>query len=96
MRTCWLVTYDVCDPKRLARVFKTLRGFGDHLQYSVFRCELSPSERVKLEAKLSPLLKHDEDQVLIINLGPAEGRARKAFTALGRPYTHPERHAIVV
>ncbi len=96
MRTCWLVTYDIADPKRLARVFKTLRGFGDHLQYSVFRCELSAAERVKLEAALSPIINHKEDQVLLVDIGPAEGRGQRAFTALGKAYTHPERHAIVV
>lgn len=96
MRTCYLVTYDICDPKRLAKVFKTMRGFGDHLQYSVFRCELSPAERVKLEAAVDPLLHHDEDQVLIIDIGPADGRSQRAFHALGRAYTHPERHVVVV
>ena len=36
------------------------------------------------------------DQVLIVDIGPAEGRAKGAFTALGIAYTHPERHAVVV
>lgn len=96
MRSCYLVTYDICDPKRLHRVYKMMRGFGDHLQYSVFRCELSRAERVKMVAALDPLIHHGEDQVLIVDIGPADGRSRKAFTALGRAYTHPERHAVVV
>ncbi|MBM4321458.1 MAG: CRISPR-associated endonuclease Cas2 [Deltaproteobacteria bacterium] len=96
MRTCYLVSYDICDPKRLARVYKAMRGFGDHLQLSVFRCELTPAERVKLEAKIEPLIHHGEDQVLIVDIGPADGRAQQAFAALGLAYTHAERHAVVI
>src|SRR5437870_5051974 len=46
MRTCYIVAYDIADPKRLQRVHRTMRGYGDPLQYSVFRCILSPSERI--------------------------------------------------
>ena len=47
MRTTYLVTYDICDDKRLAKVHKTMRGFGDHLQYSVFECQMTPTDLVK-------------------------------------------------
>ncbi len=46
MRTCYIVAYDMADPERLQRVHRTMRGYGDPLQYSVFRCMLSPSERI--------------------------------------------------
>ena len=52
MRQTYIISYDVSDPKRLRKVFKTLRGYGDHLQLSVFRCELSPKELVEVRAKL--------------------------------------------
>lgn len=41
MRASYLVCYDICDDKRLRKVFRTMRGFGDHLQYSVFECQLT-------------------------------------------------------
>lgn len=96
MRQAYIVSYDVSDPKRLRRVFKTLRGYGDHLQLSVFRCELTHRELVELRTKLDAHLHHLEDQVLFVDIGPAEGRARDAITSLGRDYTHPERHAVVI
>jgi CRISPR-associated protein Cas2 len=37
MRQAFVVSYDVCCPKRLRKVFRVLRGFGDHVQLSVFR-----------------------------------------------------------
>lgn len=96
MRAAYVVTYDISDPKRLRQVYRVLRGFGDHLQLSVFRCELTPTELILLRRALLDVIDRVEDQVLIIDLGPATGRAREAIAALGRPYTHPERHAVVV
>jgi len=61
----------------------------------VFRCELNPTEMVQLRDRLRDIINHAEDQVLFVDLGPAGGRARTCIKALGRPYTHPERHAIV-
>jgi len=40
MRSVYLVCYDVADDKRLRKTYKKMRGFGDPVQYSVFRCEL--------------------------------------------------------
>lgn len=96
MRNVFLVCYDVCDDKRLRRVYKAMRGYGDHLQFSVFRCELSSRERAEMIAELSPLIAHDKDQVLVIDIGPADGRASLVFHALGKPYVAPERHAVIV
>ena len=92
----YLVTYDVCHPKRLRRVFEVLRGFGDHLQYSVFRCDLSDRQRAAMVAVIDPLLDHDEDQVLVVDLGPVDGRASSCVYSLGRPYANPERRVIIV
>src|SRR5262249_30637126 len=63
-RTRYLVSYDVCDPKRLRKVARSLEGFGVRLQYSVFECPLDDLRLAKLKAELQPLLNHDEDQVL--------------------------------
>ena len=86
MRTTFLVCYDIADDKRLRRVFKTCYNFGDHLQFSVFECDLNPSERIELENALGEIIKQDEDQVLFVALGPAEGRGDRVITALGLPY----------
>ncbi|EMN95623.1 CRISPR-associated endoribonuclease Cas2-like protein, partial [Leptospira interrogans serovar Medanensis str. UT053] len=32
-----LVSYDIREPKRLRRVAKIMEGFGERIQYSVFR-----------------------------------------------------------
>mgnify|MGYP001101345336 CR=1 FL=1 len=96
MRSAYIVSYDIADPKRLKKVYKTMYGFGDHIQLSVFRCELSPAEKVRMLAKLNKLIHHDQDQILIIDLGPARGRAENCIDAIGKPYKPQERLAVVV
>ncbi|MES2570767.1 MAG: CRISPR-associated endonuclease Cas2, partial [Verrucomicrobiota bacterium] len=61
MRTSYIVTYDVADPKRLRKAFKTCKAYGTHLQLSVFECDLSEADFVKLKRELSEIIKHDED-----------------------------------
>jgi CRISPR-associated protein Cas2 len=59
-------------------------GFGDPLQYSVFHCSLSDVEKLKLVDTLSAIIHHAEDRVLIVDVGPVEGRAQLAYEFLGR------------
>ncbi len=96
MRQTYIVSYDISDPKRLRRVFKTMRGYGDHLQLSVFRCELSKRELVEVRTKLAAIIHHTEDQVLFVDVGPVLGRGSTSISAIGRVYTEPERSAVVV
>ncbi|MEY4580825.1 MAG: hypothetical protein RL701_5528 [Pseudomonadota bacterium] len=96
MRQAYVVSYDISNPKRLRRVYKTMLGYGEHLQLSVFRCELDKSELVELRAKLSKAIHHDEDQILFIDIGPVEGRGAGSINSLGRAYAPPERRVVVV
>ncbi len=96
MRQTYIVTYDVSDPKRLRKVFRLMKGYGDHVQLSVFRCELTPRRLVELRAALTREIHHDEDQVIFVDVGPEDGRAATAISAMGRAYRTPERSAIVV
>jgi CRISPR-associated protein Cas2 len=96
VRQSFLITYDISDPRRLRAVYKLMRGWGDHLQLSVFQCELNATERVELESGLSDIIQHDADQVLFVKLGPARGRGRKVIQAIGRTYHPPQPIAVVL
>jgi CRISPR-associated protein Cas2 len=96
MRSSYLVCYDISDPKRLRAVFQTMRGYGDHLQYSVFECQLTPIEFVRCRAELDAIIHHDEDQVLFVDLGPSAGRGDRVITAIGKPYTKVDAPCFVV
>lgn len=96
MRTSYLVCYDISDEKRLRSVHKKMRGYGDHLQFSVFECQFTPEDLARCRTDLNAIIDHKEDQVLFVNLGPAEGRGDRVITALGRPYIHIDSPCIVV
>lgn len=95
-RTVYIVCYDISDPKRLRQVYQTMRGYGDHMQLSVFRCELTDNEKVRLLTELGDIVCHTEDQVMLVPLGPPEGHNATHLETLGRPLLRPDRHAVVV
>ena len=86
MRQRYIVTYDIADPRRLRKVFKLMKGYGEHLQFSVFRCDLSKMTLATMKAALNVAIHAQEDQVLIIDVGPTEGRGAEAFESLGKAY----------
>ena len=97
MRNVYLVSYDVSDAKRLRRTYKTMRGFGSSMQFSVFRCELSATEKQDLKEQLWEILNWKEDRVLVIDLGPTGGRGDRCIEHWGetREPVH-ERAATIV
>jgi CRISPR-associated protein Cas2 len=94
-RKCYVVSYDIMDPKRLHRVHKTMKGFGDPVHYSVFRCILSDRGKVELIAALTEIIKHDEDRIMIVDLGPEDGRAEERIEFLGVHPSQTESKAVV-
>ena len=96
MRNRFLVCYDVSHPRRLAQTYKKMNGFGQPVQYSVFICDLSPKERVMLEGALTEILNLKEDRVLIVDLGPGEGRGQECFKTMGKSRALPNRNAVIV
>ena len=96
MRNTFLVTYDISNDTRLRRVHKTMCGYGDHLQYSVFECQFSPTDLVRCRHALAKIVHHLDDQVLFVDLGPVEGRGTRVITALGRPYAAIDAPCIVI
>lgn len=96
MRHTYVVMYDIADDKRRTRVFRICLGYGDHLQFSVFRCPLTARELVELRGRLGEVIHHKEDQVLFVNVGPTAGRAGESFAAIGKPYRYEDQRAIIV
>jgi CRISPR-associated protein Cas2 len=97
MRNVFLVSYDVGDDKRLRRTYKKMCGFGDPVQYSVFRCELSPTERQLLKEELWSILNWEHDRVMLVDLGPVGARGDDCVEFWGEPRVAlPDRTAVVV
>lgn len=61
--TLYVIAYDIPSDKRRTKIHKTLCGFGEWSQYSLFECFLTAKELVKLQAKLEDILNPEEDSV---------------------------------
>lgn len=96
MRSQFLVCYDVSDPKRLRKIYRKMHGFGTPLQYSVFLCALTPTEKVLLRAMIGEVINHHDDRVLVADLGPADGRGAGCFEFFGKSFRPPESGPVVV
>lgn len=89
MRRCYLVCYDVADPKRLRLVHKIVSAYGEPWQYSVFFCVLKRIDAVRLRNDLREVLNHAEDQALILDMGPDEEAARRTVSVMGKRLPDP-------
>lgn len=96
MRRCYLVCYDIRDARRLRRVFKIMKGYGEHWQFSIFFCVLKDIDRVRMQSNLEAEVNWKEDQVLLIDLGENELEARKSAVILGQPLPETDAGTIVV
>ncbi len=69
-----LVTYDVSTrfpggEKRLRRVAKACRDFGQRVQYSVFEIEVEPAQWVALRQRLCEIIEPELDSLRFYQLG---------------------------
>jgi CRISPR-associated protein Cas2 len=69
-----LVSYDVrtespAGRRRLRRIAKACRDYGQRVQYSVFECEVDPALWVALKARLISEMNPDEDSLRFYYLG---------------------------
>jgi CRISPR-associated protein Cas2 len=62
-QACWLVAYDIADPRRLRRVHRICRRYGNALQKSVFLCNLSSAELGQMQSAMSRVLHPAHDSV---------------------------------
>jgi CRISPR-associated protein Cas2 len=65
----YLVSYDIRDPGRWRDAYKILKGTGERIQYSLFRCRLSKTEMERLRWELQQILA-DEDDLMFVHLCP--------------------------
>lgn len=73
----------------------TFQRNGEYAQFSVFLCQLNPTELARLRFELLPLINAAEDQVLIVDVGKVYSDDSLRLETLGQPYSAPTRAMIV-
>lgn len=81
----YLITYDICHPKRLRRVARTCEDFGVRMQKSVFECDLDPAYFKLLWDALAELVVEDEDFIGVYTLCSACRERVQTMGRMGRP-----------
>jgi CRISPR-associated endonuclease Cas2 len=78
--------YDIRDPKRWRRAYRVIRGYGQRLQYSIFRVSGTELQIARLRWELQRVLA-PEDALLVIRLCPGCPRACAPTTTkmIGQP-----------
>lgn len=95
----YLVAYDIANDLRLRRVHKIVRDYGERMQWSVYLCRMTGTEKAELYRRLGKVLHAREDQVLVIDLGRVEGQHERHLPeheTLGRPLALDGRRHVVV
>ena len=63
-----MVAYDIPQTKRRTKVMKMLEGYGEHVQESVFECDLKASTYRQMLARLRDLVNLEQDNVCLYHL----------------------------
>ncbi len=95
MRRRYLIAYDIADDKRRNEVFTTLMGSGDHVQFSVFLCDLNRRELAEVKGQLTETINHRHDQVIILDAGRVDSELRTVLQCIGKAY-QPHARVVVV
>lgn len=91
----YVVAYDISDQKRWRRVFKIMNGYGEWLQLSIFQCRLTPRQQAELIALLDGIIHHDQDHVILLDIGPADG-VEPRVVSLGKTFSAVEHEPVIV
>jgi CRISPR-associated protein Cas2 len=71
-----IVAYDIVSDRRRAKLCELLKDYGNHVQYSVFECELTDKQLAKMVAKIKKLINPKQDSVKIYFLSASKNPNR--------------------
>lgn len=63
-----VIAYDIVSDRRRNRLVKTLKDYGQRVNYSVFECELKKESLPKLKKEVARIINKQEDSVLYYKL----------------------------
>ena len=93
--SCYIVSYDIRDDKRLRKVSKVMKEYGVRLHYSVFRCDMARIDLTRLKGRLDEIINRNQDRIMIMDLGPLKGDINQRLIFMGvEPDEDPIQEAI--
>jgi CRISPR-associated protein Cas2 len=58
-----VASYDISDPKRLGKVARTMKSYGERVLKSVFECNLDEGKFTEMKARIDEIIEPIEDSV---------------------------------
>lgn len=89
----YVVAYDIPDDRRRTQLFKVMKGFGIHTQFSLFECTLDEKEFLRMVRKIESVIDKKEDDIKIYNL--CKGCVQKVEN-YGKAVLNIEKDVIVI
>jgi len=98
MQRAYILAYDICEAKRLRAMHRCAKAFGTPLQYSVFSCNLTRADRVRLAARIGEIIDGTKDRVVLIDVGPVPDVESwiPALEVFGRQEVRGVRRTVIV
>jgi CRISPR-associated protein Cas2 len=89
-----VASYDISDPKRLSKVAKVMKDFGERVLKSVFECNLAETTFQELKGRVDEILDPLEDSVRYYILC---GKCLEEvdYSGRGEPFREEKDYAIV-
>lgn len=85
-----LASYDIHDPRRLIKVGKAMKDFGERVLKSVFECNLTSDQFRRMKDRIDELIDHTEDSVRFYFVcGKCAGKVD--VSGLGEAFVEDER-----
>ncbi len=70
----YLLSYDIRDKRRLRSMHKVATAYGRRLQYSLYACALTRTQRINLRIAVGNVVDAAVDSVIILDLGAMADR----------------------
>jgi CRISPR-associated protein Cas2 len=77
----YVITYDIVNDKRRAKLSQTLKDYGVRVQYSVFESDITPDEAEKLKKYIAKIINLREDSVKFYYI---DNRCEEKMETLGK------------
>ncbi|MEW6380258.1 MAG: CRISPR-associated endonuclease Cas2 [bacterium] len=82
-----VVSYDIVDDQKRARVARVLKDYGARVQYSVFECKINEKQIIDLKNRLTKAINLKEDSIRIYSVCQ---ECTKKITLIGESTTIQE------
>lgn len=56
----WMISYDISEDKTRRMAYAVLKDYGERVQFSVFECDLTKAEFIRLRALLTEIIADDD------------------------------------